>query len=97
VFHVDNDNRVVAIHRWLPGIGREVVVVASLNENTFYDHSYRLGFLAEAIGMNYSIATSMTSGLIPTHKAISAVSRLTDLNGTVCRPLRESRCRQTVC
>src|SRR4051812_11309407 len=44
VFHVHNDNRVVAIHRWLPGIGRDVVVVASLNENTFYDRSYRLGF-----------------------------------------------------
>jgi len=44
MFHVHNDNRVVAIHRWLPGIGRDVVVVASLNENTFYDHSYRLGF-----------------------------------------------------
>lgn len=44
VFHVHNDNRVLAYHRWLPGIGRDVVVVASLNENTFYDHSYRLGF-----------------------------------------------------
>ena len=44
VFHVHNDNRVLAFHRWLPGIGRDVVVVASLNEHTFYDHSYRLGF-----------------------------------------------------
>src|SRR3954451_7433000 len=44
VFHVHNDNRVIAIHRWLPGIGRDVVVVASLNESTFYDYSYRLGF-----------------------------------------------------
>ena len=44
VFHVHNDNRVIAFHRWLPGIGRDVVVVASLNEGTFYDHSYRLGF-----------------------------------------------------
>ena len=44
VFHVHNDNRVIAFHRWLPGIGRDVVVVASLNENTFYDHRYRLGF-----------------------------------------------------
>lgn len=44
VFHAHNDNRVIAFHRWLPGIGRDVVVVASLNENTFYDHSYRLGF-----------------------------------------------------
>jgi 1,4-alpha-glucan branching enzyme len=44
VFHVHNDNRVLAFHRWLPGIGHDVVVVASLNESTFYDHSYRLGF-----------------------------------------------------
>ena len=44
VFHVDNDNRVIAFHRWIPGTGRDVVVVASLNESTFYDHSYRLGF-----------------------------------------------------
>ena len=47
VFHVHNDNRVLAWHRWLPGIGRDVVVVASLNESTFYDHSYRLGFPGE--------------------------------------------------
>jgi len=44
VFHVHNDNRVIAFHRWLPEVGRDVVVVASLNENTFYDHSYGLGF-----------------------------------------------------
>ena len=44
VFHVHNDNRVIAIHRWLPGVGRDVVVVASLNESTFYNHGYRLGF-----------------------------------------------------
>jgi 1,4-alpha-glucan branching enzyme len=44
VFHVDNGSRVIAFHRWIEGVGRDVVVVASLNENTFYDHSYRLGF-----------------------------------------------------
>ena len=44
VFHIHNDNRVIAFHRWLPGEGRDVVVVASLNEETFYDHSYRIGF-----------------------------------------------------
>jgi 1,4-alpha-glucan branching enzyme len=43
VFHVHNDNRVIAIHRWLPGVGRDVVIVASLNESTFYNYSYRLG------------------------------------------------------
>lgn len=44
VFHVRNDNRIIAMHRWLPGVGRDVVVVASLNESTFYDRGYRLGF-----------------------------------------------------
>jgi 1,4-alpha-glucan branching enzyme len=44
VFHVHNDNRVIAMHRRLPDIGRDVVVVASLNENTFDNYSYRLGF-----------------------------------------------------
>lgn len=44
VFHCHNDNRVLAYHRWLPGTGRDVVVVASLNERTFYNRSYRIGF-----------------------------------------------------
>jgi 1,4-alpha-glucan branching enzyme len=44
VFHVHNDNRVIAFQRWLPGVGRDVIVVASLNEKTFYGGSYRLGF-----------------------------------------------------
>ena len=42
VFHVHNDNRVIAFHRWLEGIGRDVVAVVSLNESTWW--SYRLGF-----------------------------------------------------
>ena len=46
VFHVHNDNRVIAFHRWVPGVGSDVVVVASLNENTFYDRGYTLGFPA---------------------------------------------------
>ena len=28
----------------LPGVGRDIVVVASLYETTFYNYSYRLGF-----------------------------------------------------
>lgn len=44
VFHVHNDNRVIAFQRWVPGIGRDVVVVASINESTFHDRSYRIGF-----------------------------------------------------
>ena len=41
-FHVHDDNRVVAFHRWLEGSGQDVVVVASLNESTYAD--YRIGF-----------------------------------------------------
>jgi 1,4-alpha-glucan branching enzyme len=35
---------VIAFHRLVPGRGRDVVVIANLNESTFYDRSYRLGF-----------------------------------------------------
>lgn len=45
VFHVHNDNRVLAFHRWVPGEGHDVVVVASLKESTYYD--YEIGFPAE--------------------------------------------------
>ena len=44
VFHVHNENRVIAFQRWIEGLGRDVMVVASLNESTFY--RYRLGFPA---------------------------------------------------
>ena len=42
VFHVHNDNRVLAFHRWVEGQGSDVVIVASLNESTF--RGYELGF-----------------------------------------------------
>ena len=42
VFHVQNDNRVIAFQRWVEGVGRDVVVVVSLNESTFW--GYNLGF-----------------------------------------------------
>lgn len=42
VFHVHNDNRILAFHRWVEGEGMDVVVVASLNESTFW--GYELGF-----------------------------------------------------
>lgn len=44
VYHVDNVNRVLAYHRWVPGVGRDVVIIVSLREQTFSDHSYALGF-----------------------------------------------------
>lgn len=42
VFHVHEDNRILAFHRWLEGIGRDVVVVISLCESTY--NNYDLGF-----------------------------------------------------
>jgi 1,4-alpha-glucan branching enzyme len=42
VFHVHDANRVLAFQRWVPDVGRDVVVVASLNESTYY--SYQIGF-----------------------------------------------------
>jgi 1,4-alpha-glucan branching enzyme len=42
VFHVHDVNRVVAFHRWVEGQGRDVVVVASLNDAPFF--GYALGF-----------------------------------------------------
>ena len=44
VFHVHNDNRIIAFHRWIDGVGRDVVVIASLREETYYNHSYQIGF-----------------------------------------------------
>lgn len=42
VFHVHQDNRIIAFHRWLEGAGRDVLIVASLNESTQWN--YQLGF-----------------------------------------------------
>lgn len=42
VHHADEFNRIIAFHRWLEGIGRDVVVVASLSEST--RGGYRIGF-----------------------------------------------------
>ncbi|MEJ2692528.1 MAG: alpha-amylase family glycosyl hydrolase [Candidatus Thiodiazotropha sp.] len=42
VFHVHDDNRVIAFHRWLEGSGHDLVVVATLAEQTYWN--YRLGF-----------------------------------------------------
>jgi 1,4-alpha-glucan branching enzyme len=44
VFHINEYDRVMALHRRLPDGGRDVVVVVSLREQTFYDQSYALGF-----------------------------------------------------
>jgi 1,4-alpha-glucan branching enzyme len=42
VFHVHDQNRVIAFHRWIPDVGRDVVIAASLNESTYY--GYAIGF-----------------------------------------------------
>ena len=42
IIHVHDDNRVLAFQRWVEGQGRDVVVVCSLNENTF--QNYAIGF-----------------------------------------------------
>ena len=44
VFHSNDFDRVLAFHRWLPDVGRDVVVVINLREETFHDQAYRLGF-----------------------------------------------------
>lgn len=41
-FYVHNDDRILAFHRWVPGSGSDVVVVASLSERT--RDGYRIGF-----------------------------------------------------
>jgi 1,4-alpha-glucan branching enzyme len=41
-FHVSDSNRVIAFHRWLEGIGQDVVVVATLADTNWYN--YAVGF-----------------------------------------------------
>ena len=41
-FHVNGQNRVIAFHRWLEGIGKDVIVVATLAETIWYN--YAIGF-----------------------------------------------------
>ena len=42
VYYVHELDRIIAFHRWIEEFGRDVVVVCSLNESTFW--SYELGF-----------------------------------------------------
>ena len=41
-FHFDNQNRVIAFHRWLEGTGEDIILVATLAEATWYN--YGIGF-----------------------------------------------------
>jgi len=42
VFHTSDADRVIAFHRWVQGVGRDVVVVATLSETTW--GCYQIGF-----------------------------------------------------
>ncbi len=42
VFHVHDANRVLAFQRWVDEVGRDVVVVVTLSESTYY--AYQIGF-----------------------------------------------------
>jgi 1,4-alpha-glucan branching enzyme len=44
VTHIHDENRVLVFQRWIPGVGRDVLVVVSLDENTKY--GYEIGFPA---------------------------------------------------
>ncbi|MBV8831507.1 MAG: alpha amylase C-terminal domain-containing protein [Acidobacteriaceae bacterium] len=41
-YYVHNGDRVIAYHRWLEGIGADVVIAATLSDNTWY--GYSIGF-----------------------------------------------------
>ncbi|WFU44148.1 alpha amylase C-terminal domain-containing protein [Bradyrhizobium sp. CB82] len=41
-FYVCEKDRVIAVHRWIEAVGRDVVVVSSLSDSTYYD--YEIGF-----------------------------------------------------
>lgn len=41
-FHVHDENRVIAFHRWLDGTGRDVIVAGTLSDSAWY--GYAIGF-----------------------------------------------------
>lgn len=47
VTHADNVDRVLAFHRWIEGVGADVLIVLNLREQTWRD--YRIGFPAEGL------------------------------------------------
>jgi 1,4-alpha-glucan branching enzyme len=56
VYHVHNDNRVIAFHRWIEGTGADVVVVASFNESTWWGYDVGFpqpGYWREALNSDY--------------------------------------------
>src|SRR6266700_3873429 len=65
VFHIDEYNRVLAFHRWVRGLGRDVVVAVSLREQSFENGSYNLGFPCQAAGTKSLIVMCTTFFPIP--------------------------------
>ncbi len=57
---MENGPRVLVFQRWVEGVGRDVMVVASLNERTL--HGYRSPCPAPAGGSKCSTATSTKTG-----------------------------------
>ncbi|HVS00346.1 MAG TPA: alpha amylase C-terminal domain-containing protein [Thermoanaerobaculia bacterium] len=47
VFHSHDENRVLAFHRWIEGEGRDLVVIASLNDSTFWEYCLGLPLAGE--------------------------------------------------
>lgn len=93
VFHTHNENRILAFHRWVPGVGDDVIVVSSFNEQTFWD--YQLGlpggtwlelFNSDAYESQPSHVTTGNGGQIvaegsPRHTMPSSASLVIPANG----------------
>ena len=46
-FLADDFNRILAFHRWIEGSGQDVIIVVSLNDNSFY--GYNIGFPSRGV------------------------------------------------
>jgi hypothetical protein len=88
VFHVHNENRVIAFQRWLEGIGQDVVVAVSLNQSTYY--GYRV-FNSDVYDnwVNPMVA-EMGAALIQTGRRCTACPRQRQW---YCRPMEWSSLR----
>jgi 1,4-alpha-glucan branching enzyme len=62
-YHVHNGNRTLAFQRWVEGVGRDVIVVASLNEADLWNHPVPLPVSGEIIEVfNGSAYDSVPAG-----------------------------------
>jgi len=97
VLHVDDDDRVLVFQRWVPGRGQDVVIVVSLAEHTYYDHSYRIGFRTAGSGTRSSTQTSTRRISTRMRRATTVASRHTSPDCTGCRTPPASPSPRTVC